>query len=719
MTGEQQSSLDKPLSIEELRTALFQSSPGKSPGNDGLPYEFYKTFWELIGADLCDVFDYWFSNGCLSVSQRRAVVTLIPKRSDLEEIGNWRPISLLNCDYKIASKAIANRVGTVLPSIISNRQTCSIKNRTINQHTILLRDTIAYARHRKFPLYILSFDQKKAFDLVDWGFLFLVLEHFKFPPKLIAMIASLYSDIQSAILVNGRLTTYFLLTRGVRQGCPLSLLLYVLMIEILNNYLHYHLFFCGFTFREVNLTLTNLHFADDTTAILSDITSYNHLLSLLDNFCASSGAILNHNKTRGIYLNHPSFIPLPNITWNHEDTKILGIYFSPDLNKSMLKNWSIALSKIRARTRSLALRKLSLKGKVNIINSLVLAKAWHIGFVFLPPRPVINQINAVLFAYLTPNKKNHEKIKRSLFYLPVRKGGLGLLPLETQCQSLQTACLKECIPQQPSAWAQVMFMFMLSLLTKFQPWNHLSPIKYRFLPPSHYIQLLSFVRPLFTKFDFKNGLSVRNIRLNSLEAEPILSPSSSSRIAHSKYLTQSLDWKNVASHSYLSLGSLIPCNTFFQLMHNAFPSRTNITKWFRKGPSYDVTCMLCLSEPESSSHIFLCSRWSSVWQSILSSIVSRNCFSSRAKLEKLIFLDVKFKCRLVFMVIFNILHQIYLARNAIVYDKKNVSPEDVRLLALRNIKIAIRQAVRHDLISVEKHSDVINILHDGSVTFNF
>ena len=86
----------------------------KTPGTDGLPCEFYKVFWNDIGK--LRLFSY--DTGNLSISQRRGIVKLIPKKDDdLTSIKNWRPITLLNCDYKIASKAVASRVKAVLPKL--------------------------------------------------------------------------------------------------------------------------------------------------------------------------------------------------------------------------------------------------------------------------------------------------------------------------------------------------------------------------------------------------------------------------------------------------------------------------------------------------------------------------------------------------------------------------------------------------------------------------
>ena len=97
---------------------------GKSPGTDGLPAEFYKVFWNDVSTHLLASLNSSFSKGHLSISQRRGLITLIPKKNKPQQfLKSWRPISLLNCDYKIAAKAVATRMKRVLPDIINNDQT--------------------------------------------------------------------------------------------------------------------------------------------------------------------------------------------------------------------------------------------------------------------------------------------------------------------------------------------------------------------------------------------------------------------------------------------------------------------------------------------------------------------------------------------------------------------------------------------------------------------
>ena len=113
------------LSIAECKRAVDAVAPGKSPGLDGFPAEFYKRFWPVLGNDFVDVINFCHRQGRLSPSQRSGVITLLHKRGDRLAMQNWRPITFLYVDYKIASKAIANRLLTVI-AIKRRRSTESV-----------------------------------------------------------------------------------------------------------------------------------------------------------------------------------------------------------------------------------------------------------------------------------------------------------------------------------------------------------------------------------------------------------------------------------------------------------------------------------------------------------------------------------------------------------------------------------------------------------------
>ena len=222
-------SLDEADSCEGLLTenecleALKTTDSNKSPGNDGLPAEFYKAFWEDISKLLVSALNYSNESGTLSVSQRRGLIKLIPKKNSiLSNLKNWRPLSLLNTDYKIASKAIANRLKKVLPNLINQDQTDFLKNRSISENILLVEGMLRHIEREKIPGLLLFVDFEKAFDTIEWAFIVKTLKNLSFDPSPVKWFETLYSDPQSNVMNNGWASEFFSLSRGVRQGYPLS-----------------------------------------------------------------------------------------------------------------------------------------------------------------------------------------------------------------------------------------------------------------------------------------------------------------------------------------------------------------------------------------------------------------------------------------------------------------------------------------------------------------
>ena len=173
--------------------------------------------WNVLGGDSC------FDSG--SLSQRRGVNSLPFKKGDCLDPCNWRPITLLNMDYKLAARVITGRLLKVIHLVVDKDQTCGVPGRFIGENVALLRDVAEYALASGAPVAILSLNQEKAFDCVDWGFMCSTLSAMGFGPSFISWVDLFYFRVQSAVNVNGYLSPFFNLSRGVRQGCPLSPLL--------------------------------------------------------------------------------------------------------------------------------------------------------------------------------------------------------------------------------------------------------------------------------------------------------------------------------------------------------------------------------------------------------------------------------------------------------------------------------------------------------------
>ena len=173
-------------------------------------------------------FNYAYKKGEMSVSQRRGVIALVPKEdSNLLSLSNWRPITLLNLDYKTASKVIAKRMEKVLSVLINPDQTGFVKGRYMGQNIRLVNDILEQTKLESIPGILLQLDFCKAFDTIEWSFIYKVIALLNFGGSMQRWISTFYSNSESAVLNNGFCTNYFKLSRGCDKGshCPLICLL--------------------------------------------------------------------------------------------------------------------------------------------------------------------------------------------------------------------------------------------------------------------------------------------------------------------------------------------------------------------------------------------------------------------------------------------------------------------------------------------------------------
>ena len=217
------------------------------------------------------------------------------------ETKNWRPISLLNVDYKIATRAISGRLLGVPSSIMGPDQTCGVPGRTILENLSLIRDLFEYVDRENLPLALLSLDQEKAFDLVDWGFLICILSSFNFGPDFINWIRLFYTNIESAVVINGWTSSFFSPTRGVQQGCPLSPLLYVITIEVLAVCLWTSPKLTGIALPNSLEELRSTGYADDTAVAVTTDDSTEEVFSIYAKYEMASRAKLNRGKSKVLW----------------------------------------------------------------------------------------------------------------------------------------------------------------------------------------------------------------------------------------------------------------------------------------------------------------------------------------------------------------------------------------------------------------------------------
>ena len=319
-------------------------------------------------------FNYAFHSGTLSISQKRGIISLIPKKDkDTSLLENLRPISLLNVDYKILTKVIAKRLEKLLPKIINPDQTGYVKGRYIGENVRLIQDIMFYTKRMNSPGIAIFLDFRKAFDSIEWEYLKAALKAFNFGPNLLNWIDVLYNEASSCVINNGHSSSFFRLQRGVRQGCPLSGLLFIIGIELFARALKNEQSIKGVNVETKEIKITQ--YADDTTVFVKDEESVEQLLRLLDEFKSISGLEINTSKTEAMWLGcWRDKIRTPfNFKWPKEPICALGIYFSYNTEHANKLNFEEKINNLEKTLNGWKRRKLTLLGRINIVKTLGLS----------------------------------------------------------------------------------------------------------------------------------------------------------------------------------------------------------------------------------------------------------------------------------------------------------------------------------------------------------
>ena len=461
----EQITLDEELTMIELSKSLKNLANNKSPGPDGLTTNFYKCFWPDIKELLHSCYLYSFKNGELSQDQRTGILNLLPKDGkDLRYLANWRPISLLNTDYKILTKALATRIQKVLPDLIDADQVGYMKNRYIGENIRILSDLIKFAEIEDIEAYIAQIDFEKAFDSIEWPFLLKTLESFNFGPHFVRWIRIIYTNIQSCIGNNGYYSTTFKLSRSIRQGCPISALLFILVAEVIAIHIRNDDSITGIIVNNIEFKISLM--ADDTTIYTKNIQSIVNVILKFSEFAKCSGLKINLKKTEIIPIGSATrkTISLPNIismiNIKKGPFKALGVWYSTDQNEITELNLNVRIKKMQTLVNIWTPRCLSLKGKVTIIRSLILPQIQFLFTMIYIPTKYLDLIEKTIFNFLWNNKTS--KIKKSTIIAPIENGGLNMVDVYTTHLTAKCRWVARLYDEKPKKW-QATFLYMLNI----------------------------------------------------------------------------------------------------------------------------------------------------------------------------------------------------------------------------------------------------------------
>ena len=294
--------LEGKIQYGELIQAVKHMKNNKTPGTDGYPIEFFKFFWKDFGKIILLAINESYDDGEFSFVQREGVITCVPKaEKDRKFLKNWRPITLLNTIYKIASTCIANRLRTVMDSIISIEQKGFMKGRYIGENTRLIYDLLHYTSTQNIPGLLMLVDFEKAFDTISRRFIFDCLHLFGFGLSFIRWIETLNKYSSARILQNGYLTKSLSISRGCRQGDPIASFLFLIGAQVLNILCNENDQITGIKLNENEFRIAQY---SNYNEFLFDGTekSLAATIDMLKYFESISGLKINIEKTRLIWI---------------------------------------------------------------------------------------------------------------------------------------------------------------------------------------------------------------------------------------------------------------------------------------------------------------------------------------------------------------------------------------------------------------------------------
>ena len=451
LTHEQKIKLEGNITKQEAAKALLNMKNNKSPGSDGFTSEFFKFFWRDIGDFCIRSINFSIGHGELSTTQKEGLITCIPKGDkDKQLLKNWRPISLLNVSYKIASACIANRIKQVLPLLINEDQTGFISGRFIGENTRRLYDLFHYTEENKIPGLLLLIDFEKAFDSVAWTFISKTLSFFNFGDSIQQWIRLFYNNINSCVLVNGQASEWFNINRGCRQGDPLSPYIFLLCAEILAILIRQNANIKGIKVGDREHLISQ--YADDTSLTLdASENSLKHALIVLKFYANASGLHINIEKTKVVWFgsmkgNNLELLQEEHLCWEKGTFNVLGIKFSTDLNEMIKINYNDKIREIKTLLTQWTKRILTPYGKITVIKTLAVSKITHLLIALPNPNEnIMKEIESLFFKFLWNNKP--DKIKRTVLIKQYTEGGLKMIELHSFMHSLKLSWLRRLLTE--------------------------------------------------------------------------------------------------------------------------------------------------------------------------------------------------------------------------------------------------------------------------------
>ncbi|XP_074314256.1 uncharacterized protein LOC141649465 [Silene latifolia] len=380
--------LNKPVTNEEIKEAFFKVPIDKSPGPDGYTSGFFKDSWDIVESDICSAIHDFFSTGKRLKQINATTITLIPKCERPTTVKQFRPIACCNLLYKVISKLLCNRLSVVLPDLVSENQGALIEGRSIIENVLICQDIVKmYNRQAVSPRCLFKIDLQKAYDTVEWSFVAQLLDGMGFPSDFSQKVMSCIQTTSYSLNLNGIFFGFFRGKRGLRQGDPISPLIFALCMDYLTRMLQF-----------------------------GNVQSIMLMMRAFSSFSKAYGLFMNISKSEVTGFTEGS-MPFRYLEVPIQATRLTKI------------ECNILVEKMVNRIRSLGAKKLSYAGRLVLVNSVLNTLHNYWSGIFLIPKCVVKRIEAVCRNYLWDGSADYHRVPSvgwDKVTLPKEEGGLGI-----------------------------------------------------------------------------------------------------------------------------------------------------------------------------------------------------------------------------------------------------------------------------------------------------
>ena len=422
----------KPFTEAEVHEIVKRMPHGKTPGPDGISAEFYKKCWHVIGQDLTETINAMHTSAHIPKDMKTGIIKLIHKKGTTTELKNYRPITLLNVDLKIYTKLLTNRLLLLIEHIISPQQ-YAVAGRNIYQAVTLLRDLHYHATSKKLDAFFIALDFHKAFDSINHNYLLQTLQRMGLPTQLYQTIASLNSEATSQISINGFLTHPIELQRGVRQGDPLSMILFLIAAEPLATTIQHHNDIRGIKIPGKH-EIFSCRYADDMTLTLQNLSSVETAFKQVRHFEHACGLRINMQKTNGLLCSSDitRLVNLPAIPWNHKSLTLLGSVIGTPA--AITQEWNRILTNFKMETKKLSSYILTHNAKALLTKSKLMPILTYTAHIYPLAVSHRKEITTKIENFMAGDPRLTLPIK--VLALPLNQGGYRLQHIVLYCDLL-------------------------------------------------------------------------------------------------------------------------------------------------------------------------------------------------------------------------------------------------------------------------------------------